>query len=280
VAYPFVAAPDNWPRGGVPVKAIVIHHAEGGGTVSWLTRDDGNSSHYVVEYTGRVVQMVLEDRAAGSINPTLVRTDDDPPFIFEGESVTYGVTANKAALGDDWHNPNAAVIAIEVEGFAKDGPNANQRTALRSLVVDIRSRHPGVAALGHRDFQSYKACPGRKVPWLDYGGHGLFQEEPVTMQKFKLGLSDPIGTYTLVADDLIIAMDESRIPVKAGRTGNVFAEVTLPDARPALLVGYDDTSGLLVNDARLLYTPAPVAAAPVKYPVVVGGKAVGEVELP
>jgi hypothetical protein len=171
-AYPFVAAPDNWPRGGVPILAIAIHMAEGGGTVSWLTRNDGNSSHYVVERIGRVVQMVREDRAAGSINPTLVRLDDDAPFTFLGETIRYGVTANKAALGEHWRNPNAAVIAIEVEGYAVDGPNPAQRTSLVALVADIRTRHPRVAVLGHRDWQSYKACPGRKIPWVDYGGHG------------------------------------------------------------------------------------------------------------
>ena len=136
MAYPFVAAPDHWPRGGVPVRAIAIHHAEGGGTVSWLTRND-----------------------------------DDKPFTFMGEVIVYGVTANKAALGEYWRNPNAAVIAIEVEGFAAEGPNAAQRISLGRLVVDIRTRHD-VPALGHRDWQNYKACPGRKIPWVDYGGHG------------------------------------------------------------------------------------------------------------
>lgn len=183
-AYPFVAAPDHWPRGGVPILAIAIHMAEGGGTVSWLTRNDGNSSHYVVERSGRVVQMVREDRAAGSINPKSVRNTDDAPFTFMGEVIRYGVTANKAALGVHWQNPNAAVIAIEVEGFAADGPNAAQRQALSSLVLDIRSRHPSLPALGHRDWQSYKACPGRKIPWFDYGGHGSATpapEEPVSI---------------------------------------------------------------------------------------------------
>jgi hypothetical protein len=207
MTYPFVAAPDNWPRGGVAVQAIAIHHAEGGGTVSWLTRDDGNSSHYVVEYTGRVVQMVREDRAAGSINPSLVRTDDDPPFTFENEAVTYGVSANKRALGDDWRNPNAAVIAIEIEGFAKDGPNNVQRKALAALVTDIRSRHPGIPALGHRDWQDYKACPGKRIPWADYGGHGSkpstgddsMAQLTITDQTPKM-IDIPIGAKALMPD--------------------------------------------------------------------------------
>lgn len=53
VATTFVAAPDHWSRDGKAIRAIVVHMAEGGGTVAWLTRDDGNSAHYVVEGSGR-----------------------------------------------------------------------------------------------------------------------------------------------------------------------------------------------------------------------------------
>lgn len=179
MSYPFVAAPDHWARGGAPIRAIVIHMAEGGGTVSWLTRPDGNSSHYVVEYSGRVVQMVREDRAAGSINPTLIREDDDPPYDFGGVTVRYGATAARKALGAWSQDPNAAVIAIETEGFAKSGPNIDQRRALSRLVDDIRGRHGPLHALGHRDFQRYKACPGHLIPWVDYGGHGAPEDEMI-----------------------------------------------------------------------------------------------------
>jgi hypothetical protein len=179
----FVAAPDNWPRNGTPIRAIVIHMAEGGGTVSWLTRDDGNSSHYVVEYSGNIVQMVLEARAAGSVNPRELRTTDDAPYAYLGESVRYGVTAAKKVMGTTWSNPNAAAIAIETEGYAVTGPNLAQQRALAALVADIRKRRGPLGVLGHRDFQDYKACPGHRVPWLDYGGHTAtdipVEEEPV-----------------------------------------------------------------------------------------------------
>lgn len=168
----FVAAPDNWSRNGAPIQGITIHMAEGGGTVSWLTRNDGNSSHYVVEYDGEIVQMVAEARAAGSVNPRTIRLSNDPPYTFLGEQVVYGRTAVLSAIGkaagDD---PNRYVIAIEVEGFAATGPNAKQRVALHALVNDIRRRRGVQPALGHRDFQSYKACPGHKIPWVDYGHH-------------------------------------------------------------------------------------------------------------
>ena len=162
-------------------KAIFVHMAEGGGTVSWLQNPDNPnvSAHYVVEYSGRVVQMVKEGDSAWGINPSLLRTTNDAPFTFLGETITYGVTAAKAAMGSYWYDPNACGITIEVEGYAKDGPNAAQRTALRDLIADIRTRYPKLPALGHRDFQNYKACPGHKIAWVDFGGHGKAVASPL-----------------------------------------------------------------------------------------------------
>jgi hypothetical protein len=288
-SYPFVAAPDHWPRGGVPVRAIAIHHAEGGGTVSWLTRNDGNSSHYVVERSGRVVQMVREDRAAGSINPNLVRVDDDKPFTFMGEVITYGVTANKAALGEHWRNPNAAVIAIEVEGFAADGPNSAQRVALGHLVADIRSRHD-VSVLGHRDWQSYKACPGRKIPWADYGGHGKRSSAPPVPEADDMLKATPIGTtYAYI----VRAAEEAptygpgegeRGSVGAGFVGNalgVYGIDGLDGKRAYLLANrefvLEESVSATKNERDTQPEPTP---APVTYAVTVGGKAAGTVELP
>lgn len=188
----FVAAPDHWSRNGSLIRAVVCHMAEGAGTVPWLTRDDGNSSHYVIELSGRIVQMVAEARAAGSLNPTLTRTTNDAAFTFEGESVRYGVSVLRASLGTAGvADPNRCVIAIETEGFAKPltatqksrfpkanpagGPNAAQRKALKALINDIRRRHGALPVIGHRDQQSYKACPGHAFPWKDYGGHGVRQ---------------------------------------------------------------------------------------------------------
>lgn len=189
LAATFVAAPDHWPRNGAPIKAIACHMAEGGGTVQWLTHDDGNSSTYVCEFSGRIVQMVAESLAAGSLNPSLTRTTNDAAYTFEGERVVYGITVLRNALGAGALDPNRAVIAIETEGFARPltaaqrlrfpkanpagGPNAAQRAALKALVNDIRRRNGALPAIGHRDQQSYKACPGHAFPWADYGGHGV-----------------------------------------------------------------------------------------------------------
>lgn len=173
VASRYVPAPDRWSRNGKPIRAVSIHMAEGGGTVGWLTRDDGNSSHYVVEYSGRVTQMVPEAMAAGSMNPKLTRTTNDPVFTYMGAAVRYGISSLKLALGAHYYDPNAVVIAIEVEGFAAAGPNAVQRVALAKLIKDIRRRRGALPCIGHRDQQAYKACPGKKIPWGDYGGHAV-----------------------------------------------------------------------------------------------------------
>lgn len=159
--------------GGVgDIKAITIHMAEGGGTVSWLARPDGNSSHYVIEYSGVIVQMVPERNWAGSINPRLVRKDNDDAYTFQDETIVYGRAAQLAAVGvTAAADPNRYVIAFEVEGFAKAGPNSLQRGSIRALVNDIRRRRGPLACLGHRDWQNYKACPGHRIPWADYGGH-------------------------------------------------------------------------------------------------------------
>lgn len=261
MAYTFVAAPDHWPRNGVPIKAIVIHMAEGGGTVSWLTRNDGNSSHYVVEYSGRIVQMVREDRAAGSLNPSHLRSNDDAAFMFLGESVQYGYTAAKRALGSYYSNPNAAVIAIEVEGYAGPntatkanplgGPNAEQREALKSLVADIRSRHGNLPCLGHRDFQNYKACPGKRIPWVDYGGHGKAAASPTTppqetdiVKSFTVPEQPTLAaikTGTWLYDNSELQPSSGNIQISPGRELRYVGRFSAtPDIR---IVGYETAAG-------------------------------------
>jgi hypothetical protein len=171
--------------------------AEGGGTVGYLAKANPNkvSVHYVIEYSGRIVQMLREDHVNGTINPRDIRTTNDPPYTFNGETIVYGVTAAKAALGIWWSDPNRATIGIEIEGFAKDGPNAKQAASLVKLIADIRSRHPGAHNLGHRDFADYKACPGKRIDWPALGGHGAPSEDEQMIPGHPMPGGD--GTVTL-----------------------------------------------------------------------------------
>lgn len=157
------------------MRAFLVHMAEGGGTVGFLSRPNprGVSVHYVIEYSGRIVQMLLESHASGSVNPQDIRTTDGPE--------PYGATAARAVMGDWWQDPNAAVISCEIEGFAAKGPNIDQRNSLASLVADVRSRYPNMGLLGHRDFADYKACPGVSIPWPKLGGHGPAQEDSMAV---------------------------------------------------------------------------------------------------
>lgn len=166
MTYTFVQAYHDYGLRKGPVKAFVVHMAEGGGTVGYLSRDAsrGVSVHYVIEYSGRIVQMLREDHASGSINPGLLRTTEGP--------APYGAKVRKLVMGSWDSDPNAAVISLEIEGFAAAGPNDDQRRALLHLVTDVRSRFPKMGLLGHRDFADYKACPGGKIPWSILGGHG------------------------------------------------------------------------------------------------------------
>ena len=195
MAYPFVAA--KYFTAGVLTapRGVAVHMAQGGGTVSWLSRDDGaqgnNSCHFVVEYSGRVVQMVKEADASHSLHAEPRSDWPSAPADFG----TFGFGHAKAVLGAGATNPNRYIFAIEIEGFAGKaptvgqsgydaradplgGPNDAQAAALVRLVADLRARHSTIRGnLGHRDFQDYKACPGGLIPWAALGGHGLISEE-------------------------------------------------------------------------------------------------------
>lgn len=207
-----VLVAEAYDRQGAPILGAVIHMAEGGGTDTWLTRIDGNSSHYVIKYSGKLVQLVPESKAAGSMNPRLTRTGNDKAFTQAGVSIQYGRAALDAVLGA--YAPiyvNRAVIAIEIEGFASDGLNAAQTVTLVSLIKDIRNRRGPVGLLGHRDQQDYKACPGKFIPWNLLGGHGPAATEddmpPIdvtpagTIYAYIIRVATKVGTYGPAAGD-------------------------------------------------------------------------------
>ena len=178
MTYAFIPAAAQYGTRKGPVMAFVVHMAEGGGTVSFLSKPNPRnvSVHYVIEYSGRIVQMVRESDATGSINPADLRTTDDP--------AVYGATIRKAVMGAWDHDPNSAIITTEIEGFAMAGPNATQRASLKLLVEDVRSRYPTMGLLGHRDFQDYKPCPGKLIAWPDLGGHGLWEVDVAEIVPF------------------------------------------------------------------------------------------------
>jgi hypothetical protein len=245
MTYPFVQAANDYGKLPGPVLAFVIHIAEGGGTVGFLSRDNarGVSVHYVIEYTGRVVQMLREDHASGSINPREIRTDNGPsPF---------GYDAAHAVLGSWMRDPNGAVLSCEIEGFASTGPNAKQQGALRALVADIRTRHPNIGLLGHRDFQNYKACPGPHIPWALLGGHG-----EATMALKYTPIANEVGgkVEILAATQAIPIEGGSRIAVPAGPIRPAIGTFTLDDL-PARGPQY-----LMVVGDRLAFVDADAVA--------------------
>jgi hypothetical protein len=183
VSYPFVQAHFDLGLARGPRLGFVIHMAEGGGTVGYLAGPNaarGVSVHFVIEYSGRTVQMLRLDHMHSSLNPTLVRTSDDADGFF-------GRTAAEAVMGiyaDTQHSlgPNHASIAVEIEGFAKDGPNPAQQDALAELVSFLHATYPDIQLLGHRDFQDYKPCPGRHIDWDRLGGHATSLEKEPDME--------------------------------------------------------------------------------------------------
>lgn len=178
MSYPFVQAKWFTPGGMKEPRAIVLHMAEGGGTVDWLTHPpNDNSSHFVVEYSGRVVQMVRDGDADHSLHW------DTANWSASTCGGTFASAVARRLLGDGVDDPNAHLFAVECEGTAAAGPNDKQRVSLRALIADLVNRHPTLRGLlGHRDFQGYKACPGCHV--FDTFKHGEWEmaQLPITVE--------------------------------------------------------------------------------------------------
>lgn len=237
--YPFVQSHIDLGLRRGPVLGFIVHMAEGGATVAFLAKANPNSVsvHYVIETSGRIVQMLREDRMHSSIrirNKDLtwaIRGTDDPGGFF-------GATAARAVMGDWWRpittlGPNHASIAVEIEGYAVNGPNAAQAAALARLVADVRSRHSTLrGTLGHRDFASYKACPGRLIDWLSLGGHGLFTTpQEVDVPGVNYNPDSPLGTVTVTAAGVAYFNPATRnyFQVTAPREFPVHGSGTVPD---------------------------------------------------
>lgn len=302
MAYRFVSSyHDLGPRRG-PILGFTIHMAEGGNTVNFLHKQNPNgvSVHYVIEYDGEIVQMLREDHMHSSIRirnrdgSSALRRDDEAQYNFRGEWITYGATAAKAVLGP-WAyvtstlGPNHATLAVEIEGFAADGPNTNQNAALERLVRDIRSRYPEIGLLGHRD-HNVKGCPGKRIDWAALGGHGKAGES---------GDTSMLDFYPVAGGDGTVTLAEGRglVNVVTEKAVSTTDTVKTSHCRVHLAVPYRDgegwQDGYLVRhkqqahiafDAVVAsFIPAQAPApdpAPAVYDVIVGGKPVGSVTLP
>lgn len=172
--YPFVkaGAPDYGARKG-PALGLMLHMAEGGGTVGYLSRKPprGVSVHAVCDVRGIVTQMLPWERASGSLNPADRSTD----------KAYFGQQHLMDVLGSWWTDPNSAVLSMEIEGFAAKGPTKAQVDAAIAWGLDMRDRFPTLrGALGHADQTNTKGCPGTtaamQAVFAGVGGHGLWHE--------------------------------------------------------------------------------------------------------
>lgn len=260
MSFPFRQARfDYGPRRG-PALAFVVHMAEGGGTVDYLAGEParGVSVHYVVEYGGRVVQMLSLEHAAGSINPASLRTTDDANGL-------YGARFARAALGRWASDPNAATISCELEGFARDGPNPKQLAGLRAIRAELVDRYPGIVNLGHRDFQDYKPCPGTHVPWNEIGGHAVgevhelrqaFRWSPTTLRVGTIRLAGDGHSYQRIDGSLSAPLSASD-PAWVDRPAFGPVVLTLPiGPSPAGTVGYVVDGEAFVRAEDVTFTKA------------------------
>ena len=183
MAFPFTPSHvDLGPARG-PRLAIAWHMAEGGGTVGFLAKPNphGVSVHFVIEQSGRIVQMLALERMHTSIR---IRNRDGSLALrsttdsLSTSPFAYGAVTRRAVMGE-WADiattlgPNHATIGVEVEGFAAKGLNEAQHAAAVALATEMRSTFPSLRGhLGHRDF-NVKGCPGSLFPFAALGGHGL-----------------------------------------------------------------------------------------------------------
>ena len=126
-------------------KRIVIHHTASSFTTTWqdiqrwhLERGwAGIGYHYVIHADGIIYRGRPEDKAGAH------------------------------AYQDAKHEANSDGIGICIVGNFETGvPTEAQLASTVDLVRDIRTRHPGISVIGHRDVMA-TACPGRNFPWVE-----------------------------------------------------------------------------------------------------------------
>ncbi len=189
MTYPYVESKYRYGPRKVTL-ALLYHMAEGGNTVGYLSKaggvDTGVSVHFVIRYSGEIVQMLPLGDVSGGVDPRQIRTDNES-FKINGLSVTYGITVARQVLGRWASDPNNAIIQVEIEGFARIGPNRKQVEAMKLLTKDVLTTYPTIkGVIAHRDLQNEKACPGRLIPWDAIGGHGKLSYESPLEEDMKI----------------------------------------------------------------------------------------------
>jgi len=234
-----------------------MHMAEGGGTVGYLDNNGpkparGVSVHFVIEYDGDIVQMLPISHACGGLNP-------DDRSTNKGY---YGHDTLVAVLGVYWSDPNSASIQIEIEGYAKDGPNSKQHAAIVALVRQLRLLVPTLrGAFGHADQTDTKHCPGTTIPmkavFTAVGGHGIWED------------MTPIAITDSVPKMIDVAVGLSKYDLD-GKTVLSTGGLALPD-RYSL---YGVSNGMrsifaTVDGLRRIVLVKPTAVRPIPPPVAV-----------
>lgn len=240
-------------------RAILWHMAEGAGTVQWLAVSvpSANSAHFVIELSGRIVQMVRLGDASHSAHVSIDPDDADASTC----GGLYSDDVAKAVLGaDGWADINRYVVAVEVEGFRAQGPNADQRIAIVTLYEYLRATLPTLRGnLGHRDVQDYKSCPGCLFPWDSIAGHGRFDDMGLGTT-----LAAPLttGKVGIPRNADAIRVSDGRhytVPMDVSRDG-VACRLTAPLSGPGYLVDLDGDRLHFVRAASVVFTPTPVPA--------------------
>lgn len=272
MTYPFVPSYHDAGLRRGPIRGFCVHMAEGGGTVGYLSRANTNgvSVHYVIEYSGRTVQMLLESHMHTSIR---IRNADGSSAIRQGTGTDgFGVANARAVLGD-WYQtlttlgPNHATVAVEVEGFAAAGPNSAQVEALVRLAADVRSRNAATIRgnTGHRD-HNVKACPGAFIPWDRLGGHGLYATtppDPSTGDDMALPITNPKaaeGSVTVIGGEYVNTETGVRSAAPVGETYPVVCVGTINSEQMWIAMGLNTLLGF--PNASIKWTPPADSTIP------------------
>lgn len=126
-------------------KRIVLHHSASGSHTTWQNIQGwhlkngwaGIGYHYVIHADGGIYRGRPEGMSGAH------------------------------AYQDRGHEANSDGIGICIVGNFETGvPTEAQLASTVDLIRDIRTRHPGISVIGHRDVMA-TVCPGRNFPWVE-----------------------------------------------------------------------------------------------------------------